>query len=344
MSIRTVPAPYARALSSSTSRIRRTAAGSASACCGAAPAISSSRSSAARRSAASRLHHRGGLEELDRLGGERRLAVDAVEVEQVGGEADEAVGLVQRGVGARLEPAARPVSPARRSSCMSSSVACSVASGVRSSCDAVATNAWRAASSPTSRARIVSSAPATSPTSSRRPTLTLCARPSLPSARASSRRRRSWRSRPRLRAGRAPARPRRRRRARAAARCGSRPTAACVSLSGLRRMRISRSPPGRSHAGLDDRRAVDDALADVGDPRQAQVGEARQAARGGRVAVDVGIGDRRSLRREQLDAPAGAPLQPGDERAGARRARLQRRRRAARGSRSGRCGRARAAR
>ena len=133
-------------------------------------------------------HGAAELAELHRLRAQLDLGVDPREIEQVGGQTPEPAGL---GVGALARAPAHP--PGRggrrcRSSWSSSSIPSSEVSGVRSSCEAVATNARRASSCWRSRCCIRASVRARSPTSSwARSTGISTAGPPWASSRAASR-------------------------------------------------------------------------------------------------------------------------------------------------------------
>ena len=162
------------------------------------------------------------LAELDGLRAQRHAGVEAAEVEQLARQArqrrssrcaprDLAPGVV--------DGRARP---SRRSSSSSSSMPGSEVSGVRSSCEAVATNARRASSWRRSAACIAASARARSPTSSR-PSSRGAARRCPPRRPAARRARRRARRRPSVVASARPSSERdarARRRRRRGTRCG----------------------------------------------------------------------------------------------------------------------------
>ena len=112
-------------------------------------------------------HRAAQLAQLDGLLAQRHVGVEPAEVQQLAGQPRQAPQLA---LGAHAPGAGHPPGrdrPSRRSSSSSSIVPCSEVSGVRSSCEAVATNERRAASWRRSSRCMVASARARSPTSSR---------------------------------------------------------------------------------------------------------------------------------------------------------------------------------
>ena len=111
-------------------------------------------------------HGAAQLAELHGLLAQRHVGVEPAEVEQLAGQPGQAPQLALGSMTWR-RASSWSRSPARRSSSSSSIVPCSEVSGVRSSCEAVATNERRAASWRRSSRCIEARARARSPTSSR---------------------------------------------------------------------------------------------------------------------------------------------------------------------------------
>ena len=139
-------------------------------------------------------HRPADLAQLDELSAQREVGVEPGQLEQIVCECGQAPRLVPRGGG--VHPRRVEVGrPRARSSSSSSSIPWSEASGVRSSCDAVATKARRTPSCWRRRACIVANPRESSPTSSRALSLgTSTSRPSVARRRAASRSLRSRRS------------------------------------------------------------------------------------------------------------------------------------------------------
>ena len=178
-------------------------------------------------------HRAAQLAELDGLLAQRHVGVEPAEVEQLAGQAapGAAARAGRRATWRRASSWSRR--PSRRSSSSSSIVPCSEVSGVRSSCEAVATNERRAASWRRSSRCIVASARARSPTSSRPSSRGVGASvPSSATRTAAARRRASRRP---MRGGEADAEQRARRagrrRRRRGTRCGPGATAVVTSVS-----------------------------------------------------------------------------------------------------------------